>query len=1473
MSTPNPLVAQAPAEPSGFFNAGTGDNGWATGFSIADSAVDAYKGISEGSWIEGGLGVVGLAADAASMAIDPFGTLLSSAASFLMEHMQPLKEALDWLAGDPPVIESYSTTWGNVSQELGKIAADYKAAVDGTAEWTGAAADAYRKSSGEQLDALSGAASTAGSVGTVVGVMGMVVGFVREMVRDLIADLVAKLITWVLEAVFTLGFGTPVIVAQAVTAISKWATRIGELIQKLIKTIKKVSPLLGRLVEIFTKIMKVVGKLVGKVTGLDVISTKSIKPGGFFQRPGDVDLTPSGSPGSPSSSSSPSSSTPDGSPSSPSSPSSSPSSPSSPDSSPSSPSSPSSSPSSPSSSSTPDAPSPSRAPDASSPSSAPSPSRTPDSSPDSPSPSRTPDSSSPDSPSRTPDSASSPSSARTPDSSPPSPGAPHTASAPSSPSSPSSPDAPAPRSTGQTVQSSVAPPEAPARPDVPNAPSRTPDGSPSATPSQAAPMGGAPNAGGGGAPSSPAAGRPQTGGQGWTGTPGSRGDLGTSAPAPRSPDMSTSAARADAPARPGSMPTAPSAPSGGMPSGATPSGGMPSGGMPSGGAPSGGMPHGPSGGAPSAGAPHSPSASTPNAARPDATPPSRATAPSAAAPHAPSAPSTPNMPPAGTPHAPSAGTPHGPSAPNTPHSPNTPSAPTHRPDAPQGRPNTPHNGPFGGPNGGPNAPHGGPNTPHSGPNAPFRQDAPHGPNAPHNGPNAPSRPDAPHGPNTPSRPDSPYNGTTAPSSRPDTPHSPNAPHNGPNAPSRPDAPHGGPNTPSRPDAFSTPHNGPHARPDAPHGGPHSPSRPDAPHRPDGSGPGNRPDSTRPDGSRPDGSRPDGTRPDGSRPDGSRPDGSRPDGARPHSPEGARPRGTDTAQAPHRTPDAPDGTRPDAPHHGPDADRPGDTTPDRPHDGDADTPDNDAPNSNDAPPADRPSPEEAHARHAESTPAGVSHHGGDSDMGDLPHRVPDDPRFFTADVHITPDGRARIGGHDYTPDEYADMLRRSGYDGSRPVRLIGCDAGSNDFAQQLSRNLDAPVVAPTRPAWTDTNGRVFSSDAEIRPDGTREPRIPPNGEWETHHPDGSRTRASEDGFAPGSHDKDTDLDPTDARDRAASPDNQYEAPPTRDRVDESSDDFDERFVDYDRPGHNDPNSSHYHRDPNPPDDLGSPRDIDAPARDRVRDAPGPPRAVEDVPTVPEPLRDHALPPDHTSLPPNTQFNVSNANGTRTTFFTDADGNVKWVEATSGSKSGATDGKHGFNPDLDYPLMGDVQYRVNDQWDFHTNERGQTDSVSGTPSYGKSDGNLRDDSGDYSAQGRAGAEGKAAYEGTEYEHVKWAGGHIVANEAGGPGEYINMFGQMNASNSGHNRDGFSNTATWRAEEAELAKFARQSPNHAVADYQVRMTRREDGLPPTVEMRYTKVVYNADGTVASSEVYKKTFKNVPEITNYAPHTPYGG
>ncbi|MET8422574.1 ADP-ribosyltransferase [Nocardia sp. NPDC004860] len=169
--------------------------------------------------------------------------------------------------------------------------------------------------------------------------------------------------------------------------------------------------------------------------------------------------------------------------------------------------------------------------------------------------------------------------------------------------------------------------------------------------------------------------------------------------------------------------------------------------------------------------------------------------------------------------------------------------------------------------------------------------------------------------------------------------------------------------------------------------------------------------------------------------------------------------------------------------------------------------------------------------ATETEAGVSFHPDDAALSDLAGLIPEDPNHFTADVHIDKDGNAHINGKVYTPEEFGDLLRESGWDGKKPIRLIGCDAGTNGFAARLATHLDVDVLAPTKPAWSDTQGRLYTSTAETHPDGTRRPRIPPDGEWETHHPDGTKTRATEDGFAPGTHEEHkSDLDPVGARDR-------------------------------------------------------------------------------------------------------------------------------------------------------------------------------------------------------------------------------------------------------------------------------------------------------------------------------------------------------
>ncbi|SDY10666.1 RHS repeat-associated core domain-containing protein [Amycolatopsis xylanica] len=266
----NPLVAQAKSQTTAV-----------TGIGIAESAVDLASGVKDGSWVEGGLGALGMGLEVLSLAIDPIGTLAQYGVSWLIEHVQPLKEALDWLAGDPPVIQSYSDTWANVAKEVNSIAGDFgNEAKNGTAGWSGQAGDAYRGEVAEQVDAIQGAATLADGVSTGVMVMGQVVAMVRETVRDLVAELVGKLISWALEEACTLGFATPLVAVQATTAITKAISKVSDLIRKLVKTIGNVAPKLRKIIdklgEIIEKLSKL-GKKLGKGGGTSPSAAKAAK--------------------------------------------------------------------------------------------------------------------------------------------------------------------------------------------------------------------------------------------------------------------------------------------------------------------------------------------------------------------------------------------------------------------------------------------------------------------------------------------------------------------------------------------------------------------------------------------------------------------------------------------------------------------------------------------------------------------------------------------------------------------------------------------------------------------------------------------------------------------------------------------------------------------------------------------------------------------------------------------------------------------------------------------------------------------------------------------------------------------------------------------------------------------------------------------------------------------------------------------
>ncbi|UMP07085.1 RHS repeat-associated core domain-containing protein [Amycolatopsis sp. EV170708-02-1] len=257
---------------------------WFTGVSLLETADGLKTAIESGDWASVAMGAVGTALDALSMALDPFGAILAAGVSWLMEHVGPLKDALDALAGNADEVQAQAQTWANVAKELGEVSEELTGLVKKDLEsWKGEAADAYRKQAADTATVIQSAQKGSEGASSGVKTAGEVVAAVRTLVRDIIAELIGHLISWALQVVFTLGIGLTWVVPQVVAAVAKTAAKITDLTTKLVKALKALVPLLKKAGDLFDDAAKALKNLKGgKVT-----------PSG---KPKDLDTTPKGPP-------------------------------------------------------------------------------------------------------------------------------------------------------------------------------------------------------------------------------------------------------------------------------------------------------------------------------------------------------------------------------------------------------------------------------------------------------------------------------------------------------------------------------------------------------------------------------------------------------------------------------------------------------------------------------------------------------------------------------------------------------------------------------------------------------------------------------------------------------------------------------------------------------------------------------------------------------------------------------------------------------------------------------------------------------------------------------------------------------------------------------------------------------------------------------------------------------------------------
>jgi hypothetical protein len=262
----NPLVATAADE---------GPSPWA-GIWIAEDIEQIVLGVQSGSWIDGTLGVVGAGLDGLALVSDPAGALLQYGIAWLIDHVRPLSEALDWLAGDPAQIAAHAQTWRNVAETVRVESAELLRSVRwDVEEWTGTAGDAYRAHADFGARRLQTLGTAADGMALMTEGAGVLIGTVRIMVRDAIATVVSRLIVYAAELLASLGAATPLVVEQVTTLCASWGAKIARWLKGLIASLRKL-----------TDAMRGLGKGVDDLNRMDAETSGGRSPDAPEGRPG-----------------------------------------------------------------------------------------------------------------------------------------------------------------------------------------------------------------------------------------------------------------------------------------------------------------------------------------------------------------------------------------------------------------------------------------------------------------------------------------------------------------------------------------------------------------------------------------------------------------------------------------------------------------------------------------------------------------------------------------------------------------------------------------------------------------------------------------------------------------------------------------------------------------------------------------------------------------------------------------------------------------------------------------------------------------------------------------------------------------------------------------------------------------------------------------------------------------------------------
>ena len=220
------------------FCSATQDSGWQGEFSSAAS----------------------LGASAVSMAFHPIATVTGWVTSWIIDHLHPLQDMLQEFTGDSDEINAGSSTWTNISNASGNNAADLESLLGKIEDQKSKTLDAYRKKVDTLKQVFETQKEAAAQIADTLKQQAAIADFIYGMIRDAISEAIGEFFEDVAIEVFSLGTGTPLVVAK-ITA------RVGEKVAEITKYVNKA-------LDAFAKLSKITEKLVQGLRGLVKMAQK-----------------------------------------------------------------------------------------------------------------------------------------------------------------------------------------------------------------------------------------------------------------------------------------------------------------------------------------------------------------------------------------------------------------------------------------------------------------------------------------------------------------------------------------------------------------------------------------------------------------------------------------------------------------------------------------------------------------------------------------------------------------------------------------------------------------------------------------------------------------------------------------------------------------------------------------------------------------------------------------------------------------------------------------------------------------------------------------------------------------------------------------------------------------------------------------------------------------------------------------------